>query len=95
MKPTTSSLIVGLLIGIVVASTAFALLGRSRGTSGGAMAAARVLRVAHALPTSHPVHLGLEHLAQRAEELSRGRLRLELFPAEQRPILCQLPLHHE
>jgi len=83
MKPTTSSLIVGLLLGIVAASTAFAVIGRNRGASGSVVATARVLRVAHALPTSHPVHQGLEHLARRAEELSRGRLRLELFPAEQ------------
>lgn len=81
MKATTSSLLVGLLLGVVVASAGFALIGRS--ASGSATTASRVLRVAHALPTSHPVHLGIEFMARRAEELSRGRLRLEVFPAEQ------------
>lgn len=81
LKPTTSTFVVGLLVGVVAASTAFALIGRSGG--GGAASEARVLRVAHALPTSHPVHQGIEFMARRAEELSRGRLRLEVFPAEQ------------
>jgi tripartite ATP-independent transporter DctP family solute receptor len=82
MKPTTSSLIVGLLIGIVMASAGYALIGRTAST-GGPATATRVLRVAHALPTSHPVHEGIVFMARRAEELSRGRLRLEVFPAEQ------------
>ncbi|MBA4146539.1 MAG: TRAP transporter substrate-binding protein [Verrucomicrobia bacterium] len=43
----------------------------------------RVLRVAHVLPTSHPVHRGIELMARRAEELSGGRLKLEIFPSEQ------------
>lgn len=80
MKATTSSLIVGLLLGVIGASVGFSLIGRN---ASGAATTARVLRVAHALPTSHPVHQGIEYMARRAEELSRGRLRLEVFPAEQ------------
>jgi tripartite ATP-independent transporter DctP family solute receptor len=82
MKSTTSSLIVGLLVGIVAASAGYALIGRSA-SGEGPTTAARVLRVAHALPTSHPVHEGIVFMARRAEELSQGRLRLEVFPAEQ------------
>jgi tripartite ATP-independent transporter DctP family solute receptor len=81
MKSTTSSLIVGLLVGVVAASAGYALIGGR--ASGETAITARVLRVAHALPTSHPVHHGIEVMARRAEELSRGRLRLEVFPAEQ------------
>src|SRR5690606_29577175 len=81
LKPTTSTFLVGLLTGIVAASAGFAMIGRP-GSSNGA-AGARVLRVAHALPTSHPVHLGIEYMARRAGELSGGRLRLEVFPSEQ------------
>jgi tripartite ATP-independent transporter DctP family solute receptor len=81
MKSTTSSLVVGLLVGAIGASAVFALVGRR--PSGESISAARVLRVAHSLPTSHPVHLGIEHMARRAAELSRGRLRLDVFPAEQ------------
>lgn len=81
LKPTTSTFLVGLLIGVTLASAAFALIVRSGGT--GPAADVRVLRVAHALPTSHPVHLGIEFMARRAGELSGGRLRLDVFPAEQ------------
>jgi tripartite ATP-independent transporter DctP family solute receptor len=82
MKPTTSSLIVGLLVGIVAASAGYALIGRSA-SAGDPTTVTRVLRVAHALPTSHPVHQGIVFMARRAGELSSGRLRLEVFPAEQ------------
>jgi tripartite ATP-independent transporter DctP family solute receptor len=81
LKPTTSTFVVGLLTGVTIASAAFALIARSGGSA--PAADVRVLRVAHALPTSHPVHLGIEFMARRAGELSGGRLRLEVFPAEQ------------
>ena len=81
LKPTTSTFLVGLLIGVTAASVAYAFVARSAGS--GSAAPVRVLRVAHALPTSHPVHQGIEFMAQRAEELSGGRLHLEVFPAEQ------------
>ncbi len=81
MSRTPSSFIVGLLVGIVAASALFAGLGA--GTTRTSGATARVLRVAHALPTSHPVHIGIEYMARRAEELSSDRLRLQIFPNEQ------------
>jgi tripartite ATP-independent transporter DctP family solute receptor len=81
LTPATSSFVVGLLLGVLGASAGFAFL--DRGRSEDRPAAARLLRVAHSLPTSHPVHQGLEHMARRVAELSRGRMQLQLFPSEQ------------
>jgi tripartite ATP-independent transporter DctP family solute receptor len=41
------------------------------------------LKLAHGLPTDHPVHKAMEFMAQRAEELSDGKLTIEVYPAEQ------------
>ncbi len=81
MNRSASLLVVGFLIGVVVASAGYAALSRGGGSPGAAPV--RVLRVAHALPTSHPVHKGIEYMAKRAEELSGGRLHIEVFPSEQ------------
>jgi tripartite ATP-independent transporter DctP family solute receptor len=80
MNKTASLLLVGFLLGVTAASAGFALMGRG---GGGSAAHVRVLRVAHALPTSHPVHKGIIYMAERAGELSGGRLRLDVFPSEQ------------
>ena len=42
-----------------------------------------VLKLAHALPTAHPVHGGMVYLAERVAEKSEGRMRVEIFPNEQ------------
>ena len=81
MSKTLSFFIVGLLVGIVGASVVFSFVARN--TTRTVDRSPRVLRVAHVLPTSHPVHRGIEFMAQRAEELSRGKLKLEIFPSEQ------------
>ena len=43
----------------------------------------RTLRLAHGLDVTHPVHRSMELLAERVEELSSGRLRIQIYPAEQ------------
>jgi len=43
----------------------------------------RQITIAHGLPISHPVHLGLEELKRKAEELSGGKLRFAIFPGGQ------------
>jgi TRAP-type C4-dicarboxylate transport system substrate-binding protein len=82
MTASASSLVVGFLIGVTAASAGYAALGRASADEVSATTA-RVLRVAHALPTSHPVHEGIAFMAARAGELSGGRLRLDVFPSEQ------------
>ena len=44
---------------------------------------ARVLKLAHGLDVSHPVHLAMVHLADRVTELSGGRMRVDIHPSGQ------------
>ena len=80
MTRSTSFFTVGLLIGITCAAGIFAWLGKSQQ---GGVAGARQITIAHSLPESHPVHLGLEELKRKAEELSGGKLRFTIFPGGQ------------
>ncbi|SHE80911.1 tripartite ATP-independent transporter solute receptor, DctP family [Mariniphaga anaerophila] len=41
------------------------------------------LKLAHGLPTDHPVHKAMEFMAQRCAELSDGKMTIEVYPAEQ------------
>lgn len=43
----------------------------------------RVLRLGHALDTSHPVHKAMEQMARSVEEKSDGTLTIEIFPNAQ------------
>ncbi|HUV12006.1 MAG TPA: TRAP transporter substrate-binding protein [Acidobacteriota bacterium] len=42
-----------------------------------------VLRLAHGLDTTHPVHLGMVRMAERLEEKSSGTLIIKIYPGEQ------------
>lgn len=44
---------------------------------------AEVLRLGHVLNRTHPVHKGMEYLAEDLEHRSGGALRIEIFPDEQ------------
>jgi tripartite ATP-independent transporter DctP family solute receptor len=76
----TSFLIVGILVGVVVAGGWFSWLGGSKSDT---TAGVRVLKVAHGLPVSHPVHKGLEELKRLVEERSGGKMKINIFPSEQ------------
>jgi tripartite ATP-independent transporter DctP family solute receptor len=43
----------------------------------------RVIKLAHGLPTSHPVHAAMEFFAERVGVRSGGKLRVDVHPAEQ------------
>jgi tripartite ATP-independent transporter DctP family solute receptor len=43
----------------------------------------KVIKLAHALDPSHPVHLGMAHFAERLAQKSGGRLRVDLYPSGQ------------
>lgn len=43
----------------------------------------RELKLAHGLPTDHPVHEAMVFMAQRAAELSEGKLTIDIYPAGQ------------
>jgi tripartite ATP-independent transporter DctP family solute receptor len=82
MRKTPSVFIAGFLAGVLASSAVFAWVSRNSLTADKPQSV-RVLRLAHVLATTHPVHLGMEHMAKRAWELSGGRLSLEIFHSEQ------------
>lgn len=81
MNKSASFLIVGFLAGVLASSLLYAWI--ARGHRAEDRHARRTLRVAHVLPTAHPVHRALEFMAQRVGVLSNGDLKLEIFPGEQ------------
>jgi len=42
-----------------------------------------VLKLAHGLDTSHPVHKGMIEMSRLVAEKSQGRLRIDIYPGEQ------------
>lgn len=42
-----------------------------------------MLRAANNVAATHPVQIGMEQMAKRVDELSGGKLKIELFPSEQ------------
>lgn len=43
----------------------------------------KVLKLAHGLDTNHPVHKAMVFMAEKVEEKSAGRLRMDIYPSEQ------------
>ena len=43
----------------------------------------RVLKLAHGLDPSHPVHQAMVYMADRCEEISAGELRIDIYPSGQ------------
>ncbi len=78
MGKISSAFTAGLLVGILVATVGFSLFMKYQRNSGGQVVGQRVLRLAHNLPTDHPVHLAMESMKERLEELSSGSLSLEI-----------------
>ncbi|MFQ6113539.1 MAG: TRAP transporter substrate-binding protein [bacterium] len=42
-----------------------------------------VIKLAHGLNTSHPVHKAMEFMAKRVAEKSEGKVRIDIYPSEQ------------
>jgi tripartite ATP-independent transporter DctP family solute receptor len=77
MKKETSFLAVGLVVGALLTATIFVFVQRQ----GPAEASGRtVLKLAHALDQSHPVHAGMEFMADRLATLSGGQMEIQIFP---------------
>lgn len=76
-KRTLSFFLVGLVAGFLLAAGLFAWLARSEGRS---QPGHRVLKLAHVLPPTAPVHLGMEFMARRVAELSGGQIEIQIFP---------------
>ena len=69
-KKSVSFLLLGLAIGAVLTAGAFSLIIGGGGSSGGQQKV--VLKLAHVLPASAPVHKAMEYMAERAAEKSGG-----------------------
>lgn len=67
----------GFLTGLVVASLLFMIVKPSANADGGHVTR---MKVAHALPTTHPVHAGILHFAERLAVHSGGRFQIDVFP---------------
>ena len=79
MRKETSFLAVGLVLGALLTAVCFIGIQRSaRQVGSGQMAT--VLKLAHALDESHPVHAGMVFMADRLAELSSGSMEIQIFP---------------
>jgi len=43
----------------------------------------KVLKLAHGLDISHPVHKGMVYMAEQLEEKSQGKLTMQIYPSQQ------------
>ncbi len=80
MNKSTSFFVGGILIGVLLATGGFSLYLRGQKDLGGAQGQL-VLKLGHGLDTAHPVHLAMEFMKQRLEELSGGTVTLNIHPS--------------
>lgn len=52
-------------------------------SSCGELAKHKTLKLAHTLPTDHPVHNAMVFMADRCNELSEGKLQIQIYPGGQ------------
>ncbi len=79
-KKALSFLALGLVLGILTSTFAFSVLQHSTRQSSLGAAPRTVLKLAHVLDQSHPVHQAMEFMAARLEEKSRGTMKIQIFP---------------
>ncbi|MCO6490767.1 MAG: TRAP transporter substrate-binding protein [Phaeodactylibacter sp.] len=60
-----------------------ALLSLAALTGCGEISRTKSLKLAHGLDNAHPVHKGMEYMAERVAEKSGGRLQIEIYPSQQ------------
>jgi len=75
------SFVAGCAVGLFLATVGFALVLMNSDRAGAA--ATRKLTLAHALDPQHPVHLAMERMAERVDELSGGRLQITVYHSGQ------------
>jgi tripartite ATP-independent transporter DctP family solute receptor len=80
MSKSASMFVGGILIGALLATAGFSLFLRGQKSSG-AGEHQMVLKLGHGLDTAHPVHIAMEFMKQRLEELSGGRVTIDIYPS--------------
>src|SRR5690606_30506955 len=43
----------------------------------------KTIKLAHSLGITHPVHFAMEFLAEKVDENSKGKLKIEIYPSSQ------------
>lgn len=76
-RKSLSFLAVGLLVGMLASSILFS---HYASKDGAGSSGAKILKLAHALDQSHPVHAAMVFMAERLEEISGGTLEVQIFP---------------
>jgi tripartite ATP-independent transporter DctP family solute receptor len=76
-KKSVSFFAVGLVTGLIVAVSGFTLYVRNLDFSGSDKI---VLKLAHGLDPSHPVHKGMLYMAEQFEKKSGGRATIQVIP---------------
>ncbi len=77
MKKEVSFLISVMLIGAFIAVCWFALPLSGATDRGGQI----VLKLGHGLDPSHPVHIAMEFMNERLQELSSGTVKIDIYPS--------------
>ncbi len=80
MNKSASFFAGGLLVGALLASSGFSLFLRSQKGDGGSQSQL-VLKLGHGLDTAHPVHVAMEFMKDRLEELSGGQVSIDIYPS--------------
>lgn len=80
-RKAISFLVLGLLVGSLLATAA--LVPAIRAARTGDAAGKLVLKLGHALPPSHNVHVAMEFMARRLAEISAGAVEMQVFPGGQ------------
>ena len=78
MNKSASMFLVGLVVGAILSTAGFAYFLRTQGSG---TLGQTVLKLGHTQDTGHPVHLGMEHMKSRLEELSGGRVTIDIYPS--------------
>jgi tripartite ATP-independent transporter DctP family solute receptor len=83
ISKSVSLFIAGVLVGCLVATLGFSLFLRSQKQQAvnGDRTNQFVLKLGHGLDTGHPVHLAMEKMKQRLEELSGGSVSIDIYPS--------------
>ncbi|MCF7957939.1 MAG: TRAP transporter substrate-binding protein [Phycisphaerae bacterium] len=70
-----------MVVGLLVATVSLSLTGCDD-SSENAAEKVKVLKLAHGLDVTHPVHKGMVYMAEQVAKKSGGTLRVEIFPNE-------------
>ena len=76
----TSRILGGVLILLLLVSLGLAWYVRTF-PGGKSEKGVRILKLGHGLPTDHPVHIAMTKMAERTAKLSKGKLRIQIYPS--------------